>query len=90
MGRNVCVVSTEAIYFIKMMKEDTKLKVKLFPFCNFLCTLLQIIIQSRPCRPPVKTVFNDKDLTLLKQVMSRRYDPSAKSLDLGNLTNDAG
>ncbi|XP_791276.4 nuclear RNA export factor 1 [Strongylocentrotus purpuratus] len=49
----------------------------------------KIIIQSRPCRPPVKTVFNDKDLGLLKQVMSRRYDPSAKSLDLGNLTNDA-
>nr|XP_054759108.1 nuclear RNA export factor 1-like [Lytechinus pictus] len=49
----------------------------------------KIIIQTRPCRPPMKSVFNDKDLDLLKQVMSRRYDPSAKSLDLGNLTNDA-
>ncbi|XP_072167312.1 nuclear RNA export factor 1-like [Diadema setosum] len=49
----------------------------------------KVVIHSKPCKPHFKTILDDKELTLLKEIMSRRYDPSAKSLDLSNLTNDA-
>ena len=47
----------------------------------------QCIIVVKPSAPPVP-VMNEENLEKLKIVMSSRYDPSIKSLDLSNLAED--